>query len=224
MKRILVSGAAGKLGQVVVQHFAEAGFDVLGTVRKLNPASHVNTNVEYVAVDLENESETESFVTTCIQKKGPIQVAALLAGGFAMGDIVSTSYAAIDHLVASNFRTAYALIRPLFMQMQSAGGGTIFLIGSRSAVALASGKNLLAYTLSKSLLLSLAEILNEAGKDHKVAVHVFVPGTIDTPANREAMPSADFSTWVNPAILAKAMIDISQTPFTKDSKRVHHFY
>ncbi len=42
-------------------------------------------------------------------------------------------------------------------------------------------------------------------KAHGIKVNCVLPGTIDTPQNREAMPKADFSTWVPPADLASVI-------------------
>lgn len=63
----------------------------------------------------------------------------------------------------------------------------------------------LGYALSKSLLFKLADSLNEAGASNNVTASVIVPSTIDTPANREAMPKSDFTTWVKPEEIADAM-------------------
>lgn len=51
----------------------------------------------------------------------------------------------------------------------------------------------------------LAEVINAEGKNKNITASVIVPGTIDTPANRHAMPDADFSSWVNPVDVAAAM-------------------
>jgi NAD(P)-dependent dehydrogenase (short-subunit alcohol dehydrogenase family) len=65
-----------------------------------------------------------------------------------------------------------------------------------------AGKSMVAYSLSKSLVFRLAEIMNEEARGTDVVVSVVVPGTIDTPQNRESMPSADFNKWVTPAAIA----------------------
>ena len=67
-------------------------------------------------------------------------------------------------------------------------------------------KNAVAYSLSKSLIFKLAEILNADGKDRNLTASVLVPGTIDTPDNRSAMPNADFSKWVSPNAMADVML------------------
>jgi NAD(P)-dependent dehydrogenase (short-subunit alcohol dehydrogenase family) len=101
-----------------------------------------------------------------------------------------------------NFQTAYNIARPVFLQMMKQGSGRIFLIGSRQGLNILKGKGALAYSLSKSLLFRLAELLNAEAKGKNVVVSVIVPSTIDTPQNRESMPDADFSSWVTASQIA----------------------
>lgn len=221
MKTIVVSGAAGSLGKVVVEAFATAGYNVIGTVRK-NTFS-TSPAIRYVSLDLTNEKQAEEFVKASIAQHGSIEAAALVAGGFAMGTLAETSEASLDTMLQLNFKTAYNLIRPLFAHMAERGGGTLIVIGSKPAVDRKLGKNMVAYTLSKSLLLDLVEILNEEGKDKGVTIHALIPGTIDTEENRKAMPSADFSTWVKAETLALKMVELCE-PTSKPTNTIHKFY
>ena len=72
----------------------------------------------------------------------------------------------------------------------------------------------LAYSLSKGLVFHLAELINAYGKEKNISATVLVPSIIDTPINREAMPEADFSTWVTPQALAD-MVAYLLTPSGK---------
>lgn len=221
MKNIIVSGAAGNLGQVVVQHFAQAGYQVIGTVRNNTPST--TAFIEYVSVDLTVEKQCTDFVNKSIVTHGPIQAAALVAGGFSMGRLVDTPEAALDKMLTLNFKTAYHLIRPLFTHMIENGGGTILVMGAKPAIDLRLGGAMLAYTLSKSLLLNLVTLLNEEGTKHGVQVHALIPGTIDTLDNRRDMPNADFSTWVKPETLAAKMLELCEKSFVKGNPTVHSF-
>jgi len=64
---------------------------------------------------------------------------------------------------------------------------------------------MLAYTLSKSLIVNLAKIMNAEGQDKSVVTSIIVPGIIDTPQNRQAMPDADISLWVTPQAIANVV-------------------
>jgi NAD(P)-dependent dehydrogenase (short-subunit alcohol dehydrogenase family) len=221
MKNVLVSGAAGNLGQVVVQHFAQAGYQVIGTVRKNVPST--SPFVEFIPVNLIDEWESQEFVKTSLAKHGSIRAAALTAGGFTMGSIVETTDTSLDEMLTLNFKTAYHLIRPLFLHMIENGGGTIIVMGAKPAIELTLGRNMLAYTLAKALLLKLVEILNEEGKEKGVTLHALIPGTIDTPDNRKAMPAADYASWVKPETLAAKMLELCEQPFEKGKETIHTF-
>jgi NAD(P)-dependent dehydrogenase (short-subunit alcohol dehydrogenase family) len=88
--------------------------------------------------------------------------------------------------------------------MQARRSGRIIAIASRTAV---EPQALLgAYGSSKAALVALMHTLALELKSHNVTVNVVLPGTMDTPANRAAMPSADPGTWVHPAQVAKVIL------------------
>lgn len=119
-----------------------------------------------------------------------------------MGNIATTGMADIRKQIALNFETAYHVAKPVFAQMKKQEQGRIVFIGARPALEPAKGKDLIAYGLSKSMLLILANYLNEEAKGTNVVTTVVVPSTLDTPVNRKAMPDIDPSNWVTPAALA----------------------
>jgi NAD(P)-dependent dehydrogenase (short-subunit alcohol dehydrogenase family) len=203
MKHILVTGASGNLGKALVHKFLAAGHKVSGLVIPNDPQTF-DPDPEFARfeADLNNESGTEQTINRIIADRGAIHAAILTAGGFAMGSLSDTGSNDIMGQYRLNFETAYHVVRPLFSHMKEQGYGRIFLVGSRPGADMKAGKKMIGYALSKSLVFRLAEILNaEAGNDNLVC-SVIVPSTIDTPQNREAMPNADFSTWMDPNAMA----------------------
>jgi NAD(P)-dependent dehydrogenase (short-subunit alcohol dehydrogenase family) len=157
--------------------------------------------------DLTDEVKVGGLMQEVIAKYRTINAALLLAGGYAPGNIQNTDIASIKKMVGLNFETAYNIARPVFNQMlNQSTGGKIIMIGARPVLKPMDGKNSLAYALSKSLIFQLAEFLNAEGAKKNVVASVIVPSTIDTPANRKAMPDADFNKWVKPEDIAEAMI------------------
>ena len=55
-------------------------------------------------------------------------------------------------------------------------------------------------------MLSLIRTVAAENRDAGVTANVILPGTMDTPANRMAMPSADFARWVQPANVASLIV------------------
>lgn len=205
-KNIIITGANGALGTAVVKKFLDAGYKVIAIDRSGRRPDYAKDNAQYEAhkVNLDNEQETAAFAQEAIKKYGKIDGALLLAGGFAMGDIGATDGSALKKMLTLNFDTAYNLARPLFQHMLQNGYGRIVFIGSRPALNAAEGKSKLGYTLSKTLLFKLAELLNAEAKGKNVVSSVIAPSTIDTPDNRESMPDANFDNWVK----AEAIADV----------------
>ena len=203
MKTCIVTGASGNLGQAVVKKFLDEGFNVVGTVIENDPVplNINNANFKKEVLDLSNEKAVEHFVNQ--HKK--LEIAVLTVGGFAMGKIADTKLADIKKQLALNFETAYAVARPVFLKMMEAKEGRIFLIGSKPGLNSRYAKGMVAYSLAKSLIFRLAELMNDEAKGTNVVTSVIVPSTIDTPENRKSMPDSDPSKWVKAEEIASAI-------------------
>lgn len=198
----IVTGASGNLGQAVVENFIREGFFVAGTVNNGSCKAFPAHAFQSTKVDLTNETASGKFVEAVLQQHAGIDAAVLTAGGFAMGKLANTTADDVLFQYKLNFETAYNIARPVFLQMQKQGYGRIFLIGSKPGLSAKEGKGKIAYGLAKSLLFRLAENMNDEAHGTNVVVSVVVPAIIDTPANREAMPEADFKKWITPEAIA----------------------
>jgi NAD(P)-dependent dehydrogenase (short-subunit alcohol dehydrogenase family) len=132
-----------------------------------------------------------------------VQAAVLLVGGFAMGTLADTDAGLLQKMYQLNFLSAFNVVKPLMTQFEGQGNGQFILIGSRPTLVPEEGKDVFAYALSKALVFKLAELINAQGKPHHITATVVVPGVIDTPDNRGAMPDANPDHWVPPANLAE---------------------
>jgi len=206
-KTVIITGANGNLGTAVTNLFLSEGYKVIATVSnedgKKDFANNANLQVE--AVNLTNEIETEIFVQTVLRNYKNVDGALLLVGGFATGNSRTTKGEDIKRQISLNFDTAYNIARPLFQHMMENSSGRVVFIGARPALQALSGKDLLAYGLSKSLLFKLADYLNEEAKGRNVTATVVVPSTLDTALNRKNMPDADPNNWVKPQALAEIL-------------------
>lgn len=201
-KTIIVSGASGNLGKAVVNHFIQKDYKVNGLVHRQSEKKDDENYQEY-QVDLLDEKASQACVSKIIAKDQQINSAVLTAGGFKMGTIAKTSVKDLEHQYQLNFQTAYNLARPILTKMQEQGQGTLFFIGSEPGMDTRKAKSTVAYSLSKSLLFQLANIINTEAKNTAIKAYVVVPSTIDTPQNREAVPDADFSKWEKPEDIAE---------------------
>ena len=210
-KTVIITGASGNLGKAAVEKFIAEGYSVVATVSpgKTLGFETAGDVVTYEA-DLTNEMNVTEVIRQIIAERKTIHAAVLLVGGFATGGIDQTDGASLKKMYTLNFETSYFVARPTFLQMkQQSYGGRIILVGARPALNPAEGKDLLAYSLSKSLLFRLAELLNIEGSSMNIVTSVVVPGIIDTPLNRKSTPDADFSQWVTPEAIADTLVFIS---------------
>jgi NAD(P)-dependent dehydrogenase (short-subunit alcohol dehydrogenase family) len=103
-----------------------------------------------------------------------------------------------------NLNSAFHMLRAVIPHMRKAGAGRIIAIGSRAAEN--PGPTVGAYSASKAALVSLVRTVALENKDVGITANTILPGTIDTPANRKAMPGADTSGWVQPASIASLIV------------------
>ncbi|MEO8111257.1 MAG: SDR family NAD(P)-dependent oxidoreductase [Ginsengibacter sp.] len=204
MKTAIITGASGNMGQAVVKKFIAEGYFVIGTVIP-NDTIAMNfppDKFEKIVVDLADEDDSQNFIDTVLKKHESIDAAVLTVGGFAMGKIAETKTADINKQYKLNFETAYNVARPVFVQMMKQNNGRIFIIGSKPGLDAKNGKGMVAYSLAKSLIFHLAQLMNDEAKGKNVVISVVVPSTIDTLPNRKSMPDANFDNWVKPEAIA----------------------
>jgi len=213
-KIAIVTGSAGNLGQAVVKNLTAENYRVIGTVTSNGVSATPTHKFETSVVDLTSEANAAVFVNSIIEKYKRIDTAVLTVGGFAIGKIADTSTSDIHKQYQLNFETAYNIARPVFVQMLKQNSGRIFLIGSKPGMDAKNSKGMTAYGLAKSLIFRLAELMNEEAKGFNVVTNVTVPGTIDTPQNRKAMPDADFNNWVKAEDIANAIYYLSSDDAT----------
>jgi NADP-dependent 3-hydroxy acid dehydrogenase YdfG len=203
MKTILITGAAGNLGKSVVEQLHKSDYKILATVgfvSELEIFSYL-PNVKSRLLNVLDAPSVDEF----LEENGDIQAAILLVGGYVGGNIHQTDLAQIEKMFQLNFVSAFNIVKPLMTKFEENSGGQFIFIGSRPALNANEGKNVFAYSLTKSLIFKMAELVNAEGKEKQISASVIVPSMIDTALNRKSMPEADFSKWVTPEAIAKTI-------------------
>ena len=207
-KVVIVTGAAGALGRAVFEYFAEGGARVvaLDYSSKLLDAtfSEKDPTHLYHEVDLTNRASCQDVLLKVVDDVGRIDVVCNVAGGFIMGETVhETSDKTWDFLFDLNTRSIVNTSAVVVPQMQKQGGGKIVNIAARAANQ--GFANMGAYTASKVAVIRLTEAMAAELRKQKINVNCIMPGTIDTPRNREDMPDADHGTWIPTSQLASVI-------------------
>jgi len=135
---------------------------------------------------------------------GQLDVVVHIAGGFRMGDVHETSESDWNFLMDLNARSAFNLAHGVVPIMKRQGSGAIIHIGARAA--LKSDAHVGVYAASKAALLRLSESMAAELLDSGIRVNCVLPSTIDTEANRKAMPAADPKKWVAPESIAEVIL------------------
>jgi NAD(P)-dependent dehydrogenase (short-subunit alcohol dehydrogenase family) len=197
---VLITGAGGGLGTAVCAGFQQAGATVIAVQRTWHETKPYVT----LAADLETAEGSRAMIQQACEH-GPIEALVHLAGGFRGGaPIAETTDSDWDMMMNVNLRIAFHAIRAALDPMLKSKRGRIVAIGSRAAVE--PSPNFAAYAVSKAALVALVKNVAAEVKDSGITANVVLPSTIDTPANRKAMPNADFSRWVAPESIAKLLI------------------
>jgi NAD(P)-dependent dehydrogenase (short-subunit alcohol dehydrogenase family) len=146
------------------------------------------------ACEVTDAVSVEAFVRAAEGRFGPPDFLVNVAGGFRFATVRETSVETWDEMMRLNARAPFLLCRAALPGMLARGGGAIVTVASRAALAGDAG--VAAYAASKAAALRLTESLAAEVKAHGVRVNCVLPGTLDTPANRAAMPDADRRLWV----------------------------
>lgn len=197
----LVTGANGALGRAVATRAAALGARLLLAGRRFDPAAAArHPGARLLELDLAEPGA----LAAALDGAGPVDLLFNIAGGFAMGE---TSFdpqgREWEAMFSINVDTLRHSLRAVVPGMVERGRGSIVNVGALSA--LKGQARMSAYVASKSAVLRLTESLSAEVRDHGVNVNAVLPSIIDTPANRAAMPDADWSRWVTPDDLASVI-------------------
>lgn len=199
-RHVVVTGGTGALGTAVVAKLLGAGATCTIPFRHEAEAQRFpyrgDPNVTLIAVaDLADETAVAK-VYADVKSSAPLWASIHIAGGFAPGKVADTAKAALMAQIDSNLVACFLCCRAAVTAMQAAGtGGRIVNVASRQALEQRSGAGMTAYTIAKSGVVALTAALAEEVAKDGILVNAVAPSIMDTPANRSAMPKADFAAW-----------------------------
>lgn len=209
---IVVTGAAGGLGPALVRFLVERG-DRVAAIGSPRSADHLRAMQQQfeskcigIAMDVNSPSDWERALAQIDKEVGAPWGAALLAGGYKGGSPFHQADEAVwQSMLTVNLETARRSLQALLPGMVQRRAGSIVAVGSQVIERPWKGAGSAAYTAAKSAVVGLARaVAAEVLKDN-IRVNAVLPGTIDTPANRSAMPRADTTGWVSPESLSKVI-------------------
>src|SRR5580700_8544104 len=194
-RHIVVSGGAGALGTAVVEVLAAAG--AICHVPCLHEAEKQSCRLQEsknVRLAVAGNLADEAVVERAYQGIAPLWASIHIAGGFAAGPLAGTPVATIHQQIEMNLISCMLCCRAA-VQAMAGNGGRIVNVAARPALEWRTGAGMTAYATSKAGVAAFTAALAEEVVKDGILVNAVAPSTMDTPANRTAMPKAHFDLW-----------------------------
>jgi NAD(P)-dependent dehydrogenase (short-subunit alcohol dehydrogenase family) len=209
----VVAGGTGALGAAVVALLLERGDRVCvpwvveqeaKALGSSHPDALARGDLRLSRCDVADPDQAAALLDVLEADWGPLWLACSLVGGWAGGTPVEEmdDVTLLDRMLTLNLRTATVVAREGLRHMGPAGG-RIVCVGSATVDRPAAGQA--AYTAAKAGVLALVATLALELRGTGRTANAVVPTTIDTPANRRAMPDADHSRWTPPEAIARVI-------------------
>src|SRR5580692_12430222 len=202
-KIVVVTGASGALGKVVVASALARGARVAAVDHAASALKPTPERIELGGVDLTDATEAKRAIDAAASHFGKLDALVNIAGGFAFETVVEGDPKTWQRMYALNVLTALNASRSAIPHLTASGAGRIVNVGAMGALQAGAGMG--AYAASKAGVHRLTEALAAEWKG-KITVNAVLPSTIDTAANRTSMPNEDFAKWVRPEELAEVIL------------------
>lgn len=212
---VLVTGGAGNVGRAVTHAFLRGGARVAVPLYKTDQPSALDAlraefgnRLHTFGLDLTTERGAQHAVEQVVEWGRRLDVVAHLVGGFTGGaPLADTAIEVWDRMMDLNVKSAWLISRFAIPRMLEGGSGSLVFVSSMAAREVQERQG--AYTVSKAALLTLVECLAAEYRTRGIRANAVLPGTVDTEANRRAMPDADHSLWTHPEEIARVIVFLS---------------
>jgi NAD(P)-dependent dehydrogenase (short-subunit alcohol dehydrogenase family) len=198
MSRVIITGASGQAGGGVVDAFLASGWQVAGTTRGAAP-DDAAAGVTWVSMDLADEASARAGTARVVQEIGGLDAVVCLAGGFRLTPIDEAGWDDFAAMIDLDFRPTVQAVLAALPHLGE--GASIVTIGAKAAQA--PGPRSSGYAAAKAGVIAFSASLAAELRPRGIRVNCVLPGTIDTPANRDSMPNAKTATWVTPRRLGE---------------------
>lgn len=200
---VVITGALGALGRSVAELALARGARVAGIDHAQAEIPASDDRIELGGVDLSDAEQAKTALDSVAAHFGSLDALINIAGAFTFETVADGDDAAWQKMHALNVLTALHASRAAIPHLVRSKTGRIVNIGAMGALQAGAGMG--PYAASKSGVHRLTEALAAEWKG-KITVNAVLPSTIDTAANRAAMPKAEFDKWVTPQEIAEVIL------------------
>ena len=217
-KVVMITGASGNVGHTILEGFASQGAKLILVDRHPERLQEQIAELPIDAADclpltadVTDVDDVDRLVQQSLAYFGRIDILVHTVGGFAAGQPVHEAGIEVwDRMMALNARSVYIVAGRVAQHLiERDQGGKIITILARNA--LQGTKNAGAYSASKAAAQRVIESMSAELRTRGINVNAIMPGNIDTPQNRAAMPDADYDTWVTTTDIANAVMFLASS-------------
>ena len=207
-KVVLITGGTGALGRTLVKKFIDSGAITISSFLNEKEAEKLKTanpKVEMIELDIGKEEQILKMIPILVERFGTINILVNVVGGYLGGkSITELSGTDWDTMMNLNLKSAFLISKHVIPIMKSGNGGNVVHISSRTGLKSEGYDS--AYAASKAALIRFVESAAHEFKEQNININCILPTTIDTEANRKAMPKADFTKWLLAEDLANVVL------------------
>jgi NAD(P)-dependent dehydrogenase (short-subunit alcohol dehydrogenase family) len=219
----LVAGGTGALGAAVSRAFVQEGATVVVTYRSDTELAELTRSIagakgrlEARRVDVTDEAALADMINAVVTRYARIDILVNTVGSFAGGAPTwQAERTVLDRMLELNLHAGHELLRVVVPVMLKQARGCIVNVAAKAALTHPAG--MAAYAASKAAALTMMGCLAAELLGTGVRANSVLPSTIDTEANRKAMPKADFSKWPKPDDIARVILFLC----SPDSQVIH---
>lgn len=185
-KKVLITGAAGGIGQTLVALFRAEGASVAVSDRD---SSQITADAHFDG-DLLDPEFCDTLPQKVFDALGGLDIICNNAGVITRGDITQTSDADYQLTMGVNVEAPFRICRAAIPLMAETGGGAI--VNTSSCWGIYPGPNHPLYVMSKAAIASLTRCL---GRDHahqNIRVNAVCPNEVNTPMLRSGFAARGF--------------------------------
>ncbi|WP_155848467.1 SDR family NAD(P)-dependent oxidoreductase [Arthrobacter sp. 35W] len=189
-KKALVTGGGSGIGRATALAMAAAGADV--AVVDINHAAAeavaaeiqaLGVNAVAIAADVADETSVKAAVEQAVAALGTINVLFNNAGIIRRANVIDTTTAEWDQVMAVNVRGVFLMCKFVVPLMIANGGGAI--VNTGSGWGLKGGGTALSYCASKAAVVNMTRALAIDHGPDNIRVNSVNPGDTNTPMLRE---------------------------------------
>jgi NAD(P)-dependent dehydrogenase (short-subunit alcohol dehydrogenase family) len=216
-KVAIITGGTGALGRAVAEHFLANGAKVavpwivepeVPLFNQRMGGRFPEANILLAKVDLGSQDQVGKFVNDAAQRFGRVDILINLVGGFwGFKTVADTTLDEWQTMFDLNLKPTFLCCKAVVPIMQRNKYGRIVSVSSRTG--LTGAGEFAAYAIAKGAIKTFTASLAEEVLNDNVLVNAIAPSTIDTEANRKAMPKAKHENWVKPEDIARTLAFLS---------------